>query len=92
MKAIDKKRIVKLNEEIEALKAREVEMEKHWDDLWEIGERDAYRKAVDELSAEYEGIDAEIGKRRDEIRRIRDNDLIARGYGHSLALARANID
>lgn len=92
MKAKDKKAIAALNEQIVALQAREKLIEKEWDDIWESGDRDLYNAKVNQLSPEWDGIDPKIAELRDQIRRIKDQDLYDKGYYHELSLARANID
>lgn len=92
MKAKDKKAIAILNEEIEVLRAREVELEKMWDEMWERDDVEAVKASVEQYGEEYEAIDSKVSAIRGKIREIRDADLIARGYGHELNLARANID
>lgn len=92
MKAKDKKAIEVINAKIEALKAREDEIGNYWDEIYEKGDMDVYRREVEKLSEEWEAIDGKIEEHRREIREIRDKDLYARGYFHEINLARANID
>ena len=91
MKAVDKKLIAELELKIDALIKRELELDVFFDKFWEE-DKDNYKQVVEKYSDEYENIDVEIYKLRDQIRKIRDNHLIESGYFHELNLARANID
>lgn len=91
MKAVDKKLIAELELKIDALIKRELELDKFFDKIWEE-DKDNYKQVVEKYSDEYENIDVEIHKLRNQIRKIRDNHLIKSGYIHELNLARANID
>lgn len=92
MKAKDKKAIAVLEAEIKALLVRESAIEKFLDDLYDNHGVDAWKASVAELDDEYSSIGDKVNKKRDEIRKIKDADIYARGLGHSLELARANID
>lgn len=91
MKAKDKKLIAAINEKIEVLVKREAELEAMFDAI-SADEVDLLKAKVAEFGDEYENIDHEIMKLRDEIRVIRQRDLIDRGYYHSMNLAAMNID
>lgn len=92
MKAKSKKAIAEIQSKIGALKAREDELQAMFDAEFEKDDIESYKALVNEFGEEYESIDSKIYKLRDEIRFIRDQDLIDRGYFHELNLARANID
>jgi hypothetical protein len=92
MKVAEKKAIAALKAEIVILREREIEIENHLDNFWEVNGADAWAAEVAKLDEEYKAIMPKIGECRDKIRSIENDYLCAKGLMGSMNLVAANID